>query len=194
MTSNHVKKKKECYNCHTKETPLWRRSIDGGSLCNACGLYLRNHGSNRPVSVPARSPQPRQPDVKSKYANDVLMEKIVIESLIDLKYKSMMLNLRKMIRSNYIDMGFGGAGFENQLNLRLNHTDMNFGSYAFESRQSSGPNLNDFRIAHRQSHYLGENNYPNSRMLPQPRKRLNTMEEYDDKIDEEAIEALMHIK
>lgn len=41
---------KECANCLKKETPLWRRSKNGENLCNACGLYARNHGKNRPVS------------------------------------------------------------------------------------------------------------------------------------------------
>lgn len=43
-------KVKECFNCHTKETPLWRRSRKGYNLCNACGLYFRNHGEHRPIS------------------------------------------------------------------------------------------------------------------------------------------------
>ncbi|ORZ40219.1 hypothetical protein BCR44DRAFT_1386143, partial [Catenaria anguillulae PL171] len=40
-----------CSNCSTTTTPLWRRSEAGEPLCNACGLYLRLHGSERPVEM-----------------------------------------------------------------------------------------------------------------------------------------------
>lgn len=38
----------ECYNCKTKKTPLWRKSDDGRTLCNACGLYEKLHKKPRP--------------------------------------------------------------------------------------------------------------------------------------------------
>ncbi|CAN6599904.1 hypothetical protein TRVA0_001S08042 [Trichomonascus vanleenenianus] len=40
-----------CSNCHTKTTPLWRRSPEGLPLCNACGLFLKLHGVIRPLSL-----------------------------------------------------------------------------------------------------------------------------------------------
>ncbi|KAF8847500.1 glucocorticoid receptor-like (DNA-binding domain), partial [Acephala macrosclerotiorum] len=40
-----------CTNCETKTTPLWRRTLSGAPLCNACGLYFRLHGINRPLSL-----------------------------------------------------------------------------------------------------------------------------------------------
>lgn len=40
-----------CQNCQTSTTPLWRRDEIGSVLCNACGLFLKLHGSPRPISL-----------------------------------------------------------------------------------------------------------------------------------------------
>ncbi|KAF0987251.1 hypothetical protein HZS_927 [Henneguya salminicola] len=40
-----------CANCKTTTTTLWRRTSEGESVCNACGLYFKLHGFNRPVSM-----------------------------------------------------------------------------------------------------------------------------------------------
>ncbi|KAI4286083.1 MAG: hypothetical protein L6R38_000200 [Xanthoria sp. 2 TBL-2021] len=40
-----------CQNCTTSTTPLWRRDEYGSVLCNACGLFLKLHGSPRPISL-----------------------------------------------------------------------------------------------------------------------------------------------
>ena len=38
-----------CTNCSTSTTSTWRKDKEGRSLCNACGLYLRVHGTSRPA-------------------------------------------------------------------------------------------------------------------------------------------------
>ncbi|ODV89206.1 hypothetical protein CANCADRAFT_28045, partial [Tortispora caseinolytica NRRL Y-17796] len=40
-----------CQNCGTTVTPLWRRSAEGGTICNACGLYYKLHGVYRPKAM-----------------------------------------------------------------------------------------------------------------------------------------------
>jgi uncharacterized Zn finger protein (UPF0148 family) len=38
-------------NCRTTQTPLWRRSPTGETICNACGLYLKARNQHRPVNL-----------------------------------------------------------------------------------------------------------------------------------------------
>lgn len=40
-----------CANCNTNKTTMWRRNADGMHVCNACGLFFRLNGFNRPVSM-----------------------------------------------------------------------------------------------------------------------------------------------
>lgn len=46
-SSTHLK---VCANCGTSTTPLWRKEC-GVNMCNACGIYYKNHGFPRPVEL-----------------------------------------------------------------------------------------------------------------------------------------------
>ncbi|XP_012061619.1 PREDICTED: box A-binding factor-like [Atta cephalotes] len=49
-----------CSNCETTMTSLWRRNAQGEPVCNACGLYYKLHGVNRPSTMKKDSIQTRK--------------------------------------------------------------------------------------------------------------------------------------
>ncbi|KAJ7122330.1 GATA zinc finger-domain-containing protein [Mycena epipterygia] len=49
----------ECSHCHTRQTSVWRRNKDGEQVCNACGVYSRLRGKERPLALKRNTIKPR---------------------------------------------------------------------------------------------------------------------------------------
>ncbi|KAJ7091082.1 hypothetical protein C8R44DRAFT_750827 [Mycena epipterygia] len=49
----------ECSHCHTRQTSVWRRNKDGEQVCNACGVYWRLRGKERPLELKRNKIKPR---------------------------------------------------------------------------------------------------------------------------------------
>ncbi|KAL3891374.1 hypothetical protein ACJMK2_003636 [Sinanodonta woodiana] len=58
-----------CANCHTTTTTLWRRNSEGEPVCNACGLYYKLHGVNRPLAMKKDGIQTRKRKPKNLSKN-----------------------------------------------------------------------------------------------------------------------------
>lgn len=49
----------KCSHCLTRRTSVWRRSKSGAQVCNACGVYARLRGKERPLSLRRNKIKPR---------------------------------------------------------------------------------------------------------------------------------------
>ncbi|KAF7346831.1 GATA zinc finger domain-containing protein [Mycena sanguinolenta] len=50
----------KCSHCLTRQTSVWRRSKTGAQVCNACGVYQRLRGKERPLSLRRNKIKPHQ--------------------------------------------------------------------------------------------------------------------------------------
>lgn len=74
-----------CTNCGTTTTTLWRRNNDGEPVCNACGLYYKLHGVNRPLAMRKDGIQTRKRKPKSQKGSGGPKEEIKTEAALEKK-------------------------------------------------------------------------------------------------------------
>ncbi|XP_011699425.1 PREDICTED: uncharacterized protein LOC105456811 isoform X2 [Wasmannia auropunctata] len=103
--SGNVAKKVDmsCTNCGTMTTTIWRRNMKGEMVCNACGLYYKLHGVNRPVTMRRdtihtrrRRPKGEKPTRHRKKGDTVLASQSTREQM-DAESADMLNALRQQI-------------------------------------------------------------------------------------------------
>nr|GAT51128.1 GATA zinc finger domain-containing protein [Mycena chlorophos] len=57
-----------CSHCNTRQTSVWRRNKAGLQVCNACGVYQRLRGKERPLSLKRNKIKPRTKHNKTELA------------------------------------------------------------------------------------------------------------------------------
>ncbi|KAJ7853830.1 hypothetical protein B0H14DRAFT_2757703, partial [Mycena olivaceomarginata] len=57
----------QCSHCFTRKTSVWRRNKDGEQVCNACGVYYRVNGRERPLSMTPSKVKPRAKHSQLEY-------------------------------------------------------------------------------------------------------------------------------
>uniref|UniRef100_A0A7E4V8U8 GATA-type domain-containing protein n=1 Tax=Panagrellus redivivus TaxID=6233 RepID=A0A7E4V8U8_PANRE len=50
----HAPEDKQCANCGTTKTSMWRRNPEGNPLCNACGQHFKKFNMHRPSELAER--------------------------------------------------------------------------------------------------------------------------------------------
>ncbi|XP_072766306.1 uncharacterized protein [Anoplolepis gracilipes] len=104
--SGNIAKKVDmsCTNCGTMTTTIWRRNMKGEMVCNACGLYYKLHGVNRPVTMRRdtihtrrRRPKGEKPTRHRKKGDAVLASQSTTEPM-DPESADMLAALRRQIQ------------------------------------------------------------------------------------------------
>ncbi|XP_043469552.1 box A-binding factor-like isoform X2 [Leptopilina heterotoma] len=123
----------QCSNCHTGATSLWRRNQMGESVCNACGLYFKLHGVNRPLAMKKETIQTR----KRKQKGTIKASNTQISA-----------NAAPCINNNNNTNNNNNNNFkfdpDNFNDLRMAHTSVSQGNYAnslYSSSSQAGSRL-----------------------------------------------------
>ncbi|XP_068143016.1 uncharacterized protein GATAd isoform X2 [Drosophila tropicalis] len=92
-TLSGPQKDMSCSNCGTLTTTIWRRSVRGEMVCNACGLYFKLHGVNRPHSMRRDTIHTRRRRPKECERNKKRNKQLPCSSLLDLEMEHTNLSI-----------------------------------------------------------------------------------------------------
>lgn len=131
---NDNKLPQQCFNCKTFKTPLWRRDSEGNTLCNACGLFHKLHGTMRPLSLKSDVIRKRNTKKKDKDgANSNNAESLNSTA------KSRKASVVSLSNNEFI--GLNSTKKESNKNKNININNKPFSQPAFGRRESSSSSL-----------------------------------------------------
>lgn len=104
---------KECFNCRTRSTPLWRKGDKGETLCNACGLYYRHHNGTFRRTIGRKQTRPSG-DKHSKPARRNSLIGIMMNLEDRRRFDQLLRRSRALQRTcNFSEYTFGKYGPRN---------------------------------------------------------------------------------
>ncbi|KAI9318462.1 hypothetical protein BX666DRAFT_1928150 [Dichotomocladium elegans] len=113
-----------CSNCKQTNTPLWRKNERGESVCNACGLYARQHQRDRPSTMHRQKAQKRRRQDTSSSSSAT----VVTPSPADERFNDLLGNMTPEQMQRFLvilekrcallrSILYGGADFQTQQNI-----------------------------------------------------------------------------
>ncbi|KAH8377603.1 hypothetical protein KR093_006214 [Drosophila rubida] len=104
--STTSQKDMSCSNCGTLTTTIWRRSVRGEMVCNACGLYFKLHGVNRPHSmrrdtIHTRRRRPKECEKSKKNFETHNMNSFIDHKKLDLSINQETLSISDQVFNKY---------------------------------------------------------------------------------------------
>ncbi|VDO13189.1 unnamed protein product [Rodentolepis nana] len=166
----NVKNGTICSNCQTSKTSLWRRAPEGDIVCNACGLYRKMHGRQRPLTMRKDSIQTRKRRSLKKHSNDPnehRQSNVSDKSLVPQKLSIPLNNYQDRLNINQdFQAAFGPQHNFKSHNLSFGEMPQeSFPTWypeSFEIPQPVQPRFSDAFYSHFQTpHFPTENgNYP----------------------------------
>ncbi|CAI4059970.1 hypothetical protein N7582_001504 [Saccharomyces uvarum] len=164
----------QCFNCKTFKTPLWRRSPEGNTLCNACGLFQKLHGTMRPLSLKSdvikkRISKKRAKQTDLNIPQNTTSAPPTSATPVSTSTAKPVRSRKKSLQQNCVSRVIPEEINNDNINKNNNILTMNRGGYNFNSvpspihmsnqpYNSSGPNFNGGSNANLNSNNLMHHN------------------------------------
>ncbi|GFQ79053.1 transcription factor GATA-5 [Trichonephila clavata] len=151
-----------CTNCGTTNTTLWRRNNHGEPVCNACGLYYKLHGVNRPPAMKKEGIQKRKR--KPKNANQQDTRKKSLPATTGTKSPGDLTSSTS--NNNY--MSTASNNYASNHSAATTPTPPNSGDSSVLHRQHSQQHLNSSSSHHIQQHHTMSDDTPRHSLQHSP--------------------------
>ncbi|XP_067627980.1 GATA-binding factor A isoform X2 [Eurosta solidaginis] len=143
-----------CTNCGTRTTTLWRRNNEGEPVCNACGLYFKLHGVNRPLAmrkdgIQTRKRKPKKSNSSSDTSKDCKEDELKPSLALERHSLSSSVALSAKLQSDMALKSSGGSlnsplsSISGGASINNNNPLHNLSLGAMNSSPSSGGSLHN---------------------------------------------------